>query len=108
VTAYSLTVECSGRTFFLATMEARVITLGLDEVMNVFVLQRAFARMGARVQFSQLNRRTRLSGRIASEELALDARRDQQGECFLISRPPESTTELVVLMFSHAIVTCYC
>ncbi|HWC16034.1 MAG TPA: hypothetical protein VG498_03440 [Terriglobales bacterium] len=61
------------------------------------VLERAFARMGARVEFGQLNRRNRISGRIASEDLALDVRRDRQGEYFLISRALESTTELVVL-----------
>ncbi|HVH88066.1 MAG TPA: hypothetical protein VM912_15170 [Terriglobales bacterium] len=61
------------------------------------VLERAFARMGARVEFGQLNRRNRVSGRIASEDLALDVRRDRQGEYFLISRALESTTELVVL-----------
>jgi hypothetical protein len=61
------------------------------------VLKRAFARMGARVEFDQLNRRSRFSGRSASEDLALDVRRDRQGEYFLISRALESTTELVVL-----------
>src|SRR5205809_8024864 len=61
------------------------------------VLERAFARMGARVEFAQVNRRSRFSGRIASEYLALDVRRDQHGEYFLIFRAPASTTELVVL-----------
>jgi len=61
------------------------------------VLERAFARMGARVEFAQVNRRSRFSGRIASEDLALDVRRDQHGEYFQISRAPASTTELVVL-----------
>ncbi len=61
------------------------------------VLERAFARMGARVEFAQVNRRTKFSGRIASEDLALDVRRDQHGEYFQISRAPASTTELVVL-----------
>lgn len=61
------------------------------------VLERAFARMGARVEFGQLNRRSRFSGRSALEDLALDVRRDRQGEYFLISRALESTTELVVL-----------
>ena len=60
-------------------------------------LERAFARMGARVEFGQLNRRSRFSGRSASEDLTLDVRRDRQGEYFLISRALESTTELVVL-----------
>lgn len=60
-------------------------------------LERAFARMGARVEFSQLNRRSTFSGRSAAEDLALDVRRDRQGEYFLISRALESTTELVVL-----------
>src|SRR5207244_13625287 len=61
------------------------------------VLERAFARMGARVEFAQVNRRSRFSGRIASEDLALDVRRDQHGEYFLICRAPASTTEWVVL-----------
>src|SRR5437667_8440993 len=53
--------------------------------------------MGARVEFAQVNRRSRFSGRIASEDLALDVRRDQHGEYFLISRALGSTTELVIL-----------
>ena len=61
------------------------------------VLQRAFERMGARVEFGQLVRRNRLSGRMVSEDLALDVRQDRHGEYFLISRAPASTTELVVL-----------
>ena len=61
------------------------------------VLERAFARMGARVEFGQVNTRNRLSGRIVSADLALDVRRDGRGEYFLISRSPMSTTELVVL-----------
>jgi hypothetical protein len=61
------------------------------------VLERAFSRMGARVEFGQLNRSRRFSGRSASEDLALDVRRDRRGEYFLISRALESTTELVVL-----------
>src|SRR5438067_1880270 len=61
------------------------------------VLERAFARMGARVEFAQVNRRSRFSVRIASEDLALDVRRDQHGEYFQVSRAPASTTELVVL-----------
>lgn len=60
-------------------------------------LERAFERMGARVEFGQVNRRSRFSGRIASEDLALDVRRDQHGEYLLISRTLEPTTELVVL-----------
>ena len=59
------------------------------------VLERAFARMGARVQFGELQR-TRFLGRIASQDLALDVRRDREGEYFLVSRALESTTELVV------------
>jgi hypothetical protein len=61
------------------------------------VLQRAFARMGARVEFGQLERRNRLSGRMVSEDLALDVRQDRHGEYFLISRAQGSTTELMVL-----------
>jgi len=61
------------------------------------VLERAFARVGARVEFGQVNTRNRLSGRVVSEDLALDVRRDERGEYFLISRSPTSTTELVVL-----------
>ena len=60
-------------------------------------LERAFARMGARVEFGQLMRRNRLSGRLVSEDLALDVRQDRHGEYFLISRAQASTTELVVL-----------
>ena len=60
-------------------------------------LERAFARMGARVEFDQWTTRNRFSGRIVSEDLALDVRRDRFGEYFLISRAPASTTELVVL-----------
>jgi hypothetical protein len=60
-------------------------------------LERAFARMGARVEFGQLMRRNRLSGRLVSEDLALDVRQDRHGEYFLISRGEASTTELVVL-----------
>ena len=63
----------------------------------MYVLERAFARMGARVAFGQLNGRNRFSGRSASEDLTLDVRRDHRGEYFLISRTLESTTELVVL-----------
>src|ERR1043166_1166329 len=61
------------------------------------VLERGFARMGARLEFGELHRRSRFSGRSASEDLALDVHRDQEGEYFLISRALESTTELVVL-----------
>jgi hypothetical protein len=61
------------------------------------VLERAFARMGARVEFFELTRTNRFSGRSVSEDLALDIRRDRLGEYFLISRVPASTTELVVL-----------
>jgi hypothetical protein len=60
-------------------------------------LERAFARMGARVEFGQLMRRNRLSGRVVSEDLALDVRQDLHGEYFLISRAQASTPELVVL-----------
>jgi len=60
-------------------------------------LERAFARMGARVEFGQLMKRNRLSGRMVSEDLALDVRQDGHGEYFLISRAQASTTELVVL-----------
>ena len=60
-------------------------------------LERAFARMGARLEFGQLMRRNRLSGRLVSEDLALDVRQDRYGEYFLISRAQASTTELVVL-----------
>ena len=61
------------------------------------MLERAFARMGARVEFGELNQQSRFTGRSASEDLALDVRRDRQGEYFLISRALESPTELVVL-----------
>ena len=60
-------------------------------------LERAFAKMGARIEFGRLTRTNRFSGRSVSEGLALDVRRDRLGEYFLISRTPASTTELVVL-----------
>lgn len=60
-------------------------------------LERAFERMGARVEFGQLNKTSRFSARVASEHLTLDVRRDQHGEYFLISRALESTTELIAL-----------
>ena len=60
-------------------------------------LERAFERMGARVQFGELHSRGRFLGRIASQDLALDVRRDREGEYFLISRAPASPTELLVL-----------
>jgi hypothetical protein len=60
-------------------------------------LERAFLRMGARVEFGQLVGRNRLSGRKGAEDLALDVRQDGHGEYFLISRAQASTTELVVL-----------
>src|SRR5215472_166562 len=60
-------------------------------------LERAFAKMGARVEFDQLTTRNRFSGRTVSEDLALDVRQDRLGEYFLISRAPASRTELVVL-----------
>jgi len=60
-------------------------------------LEGAFARMGARVEFGQLMRRNRVSGRMVSEDLALDVRQDRHGEYFLISRAQASTSELVVL-----------
>lgn len=59
-------------------------------------LERAFTRMGARVEFAELTRR-RVGARVASDDLALDVRQDQQGEYFLISRWPASQTELLVL-----------
>ena len=63
--------------------------------------------MGARVEFGQLMRTNRLSGRMVFEDLALDVRQDRHGEYFLISRAQASTTELVVLDgFSREIVTC--
>jgi len=63
----------------------------------MYALERAFAKMGARVVFGDLNRRNRFPGRLVSEDLALDVRRDRLGEYFLISRAPASTTELAVL-----------
>ena len=60
-------------------------------------LERAFARMGARVEFGQLMRANSLSGRMVFEDLALHVRQDRHGEYFLISRALESTTELAVL-----------
>jgi hypothetical protein len=70
------------------------------------VLERAFSKMGARVEFGQLTGTNRFSGRIVSDDLALDVRRDRHGEYFLISRARASTTELVVLDVQRTTVTC--
>jgi hypothetical protein len=40
------------------------------------VLERAFEKMGAHVEFSELGRQNRIAGGIASDDLALDVRRD--------------------------------
>jgi hypothetical protein len=65
--------------------------------MFMNVLERAFAKMGARVAFAELGRQRRMTARAVSDDLALDVARDNRGEYFLISRNRDSATELVVL-----------
>jgi hypothetical protein len=65
--------------------------------MLMNTLERAFAKMGARVAFTELDKRSRMAGRNASDGLALDVRRDKWGEYFLISRDVASPIELMVL-----------
>jgi hypothetical protein len=59
-------------------------------------LERAFARMGARIKFEDImpvrNDRRQLLG-----DFALDVRRDARGEFFLVSRVPKSSIEFEVL-----------
>lgn len=60
------------------------------------VLERAFAKMGARVKFGETELRW-LGGRWVRQDLALDVRNDTKGEYFLISRNREVVEELIVL-----------
>lgn len=53
------------------------------------VLERAFMRIGARVKFARIEPRW-LTGQRVPVDLALDVRRDDHGEYFLISRTPRS------------------
>jgi hypothetical protein len=57
-------------------------------------LERAFAKMGARIKFAEIvpDRRRQVLG-----DFALDIRRDARGEYFLVSRQPRSGTEFEVL-----------
>ena len=60
----------------------------------MWFLERAFAKMGARIKFAEIvpDRRRQVLG-----DFALDIRRDARGEYFLISRQPRSGTEFEVL-----------
>jgi len=60
------------------------------------VLEHAFAKMRARVKYG-VARPRRWGGQRVLADLALDVHQDQRGEYFLISRTPQSVTELVVL-----------
>jgi len=64
--------------------------------MHMDVLERAFAKMGARVKFNESELRW-LGGRWVRQDLALDVRHDTRGEYFLISRNREVVEELIVL-----------
>jgi hypothetical protein len=57
------------------------------------LLERSFAKMGARVKFGELVRQRG----VAPRELVLDVRSDKDGEYFLIRRQNLSQMELVVL-----------
>ena len=65
--------------------------------MQMDVLERAFARMGARVKFGEMERRRFRSGLLLNRTLGLDVRRDARGEYFLISRDRDAAPELMVL-----------
>jgi hypothetical protein len=60
-------------------------------------LERAFARMGARVKFEEILPNPRAARKLSLEDFSLDVRRDARGEYFLVSRPPKSATEFLVL-----------
>lgn len=60
-------------------------------------LERAFAKMGARVRFGALVRGRRWLREPLMDDFSLDVQSDKKGEYFLISRLPGSTTELVPL-----------
>jgi hypothetical protein len=62
----------------------------------MYVLERAFAKMGARVKFAEAAPRW-LAGRWVRQDLALDVQNDARGEYFLISRNRQAVGELVVL-----------
>jgi hypothetical protein len=61
------------------------------------VLERAFARMGARVKFVEIVPRPRWVAQPLMGDFSLDVRSDKRGEYFLVSRVPWSTTELLAL-----------
>ena len=61
--------------------------------MTSQLLERSFAKMGARVKFGELVPEPR----VAPRDLVLDVRSDQRGEYFLIRRLDPSRMELVVL-----------
>ena len=61
--------------------------------MTSQLLERSFAKIGARVKFGELVPERR----VAPRDLVLDVRSDQRGEYFLIRRPDPSRMELVVL-----------
>jgi hypothetical protein len=60
------------------------------------ILERAFAKMGARIKYDIARPRVK-GGQRMRADLALDVRQDQRGEYFLISLAPQSVIELVVL-----------
>jgi hypothetical protein len=61
------------------------------------VLVHAFAKMGGRIKFAEIVPRQRPMRRQFMEDFSLDVQRDAQGEYFLLSRAPKSTTEFMVL-----------
>jgi len=61
----------------------------------MYLLERAFAKMGARIKFQEFQP-TRWS-QPALGDFSLDVRSDARGEFFLISQIPRSATEFVVL-----------
>jgi len=61
------------------------------------VLERAFARMGARVKFGEMAPRRWPMRQPLMEDFSLDVRRDPRGEYFLVSRDSRSATEFLVL-----------
>jgi hypothetical protein len=68
----------------------------LDWKHKMEILERAFAKMGARVRFGEPQRRLE-NGRWVLPSLALDVRRDSRGEYFLVARDNSAVEELVVL-----------
>src|ERR1700693_1962837 len=61
------------------------------------ILERAFARMGARIKFGGIAPTRRWGRQQLVEDFSLDVQRDRRGEYFLVSRAPESGTEFLVL-----------